>query len=134
MAAVFKSILVAAALLVVGFGAPGAVWARFPFPPNQWRKPGATTSSESIIALPRHAFTDHIWVNSKLAQAPRSVDTWKGRSKFEVLEVATAARAVKLAEEVRASAATKCAAITKVVPGKSVRPRFMFPASSLDWH
>ena len=129
MAVVFKAMLVAAALLLVGFGAAGEAWARFTFPPNQWRKAGATTSYESIITLPRQAFTDHIWVNSKLAQAPRYVDTWKGRSKFEVLQVATAARDLHLAEEVRASAAKKAAAISKAGPSKGVRPRFMFQPS-----
>lgn len=129
MAAVLKFILVVAALLVVDFGAAGEAWARFTFPPNQWRKAGATTSSEPIITLPRPAFTDHIWVNSKLAQAPRYVDTWTGRSKFEVLQVATAARDLHLAEEVRASAAKKGAAISKVGPSKGVRPRFMFQPS-----
>lgn len=131
MAAVFKSILVAAALMLVGFGAAGAVWAkgnRFFFPAQRYDCRGAIASPVPVASVPRSAFTEHLWVNSTLAQAPMYVDSLNARLTLEEkeAEAAAAARRLSLMEESRASAAKRAAAAAQVAASKGGRPRFKF--------
>jgi hypothetical protein len=118
--AVFKSILVAAAVLLVGFGAAGAVWARcFERPPNRWlidNSKGPKTvetnkfvpdrspiSVEAKLFPPDQAFADHVWVNSTLVQAPKYVDAPNARLVVKPKETeAGIARGRKVVEEIMA--------------------------------
>ncbi|MDP3510209.1 MAG: hypothetical protein Q8T09_19720 [Candidatus Melainabacteria bacterium] len=131
MLVISKSILVAAALVLVGFGAAGAVWAkgnRFFFPPQRYDCSGAIASPVPVASVPRSAFTEHLWVNSELVQAPMYVDSLNARLTLEEKEAEAAAdaRRLSLMEESRASAAKRAAAAAKAVTGSGGRPRFMF--------
>ncbi|MBP9091948.1 hypothetical protein KBI23_13060 [bacterium] len=130
MAAVFKSMLVAAALVLVGFGAAGAVWAedsRFCFPPQRYDCRGAINSPSPVASIPRAAFNEHIWVNSTLAQAPMYVDSLNARLTLEEKEAeAAAARNRKSLEDMMSLAQKRAAAAAKAVTGSGGRPRFMF--------
>ncbi len=133
MAAVFKSMLVAAALLVVGFGAVWAKGNRFFFPAQRYDCRGAINSPSPVASIPRAAFNEHIWVNSTLAQAPMYVDSLNARLTLEEKEVeATAARNRKSLEDMMSRAqkrASEPSTTTSagVVNGK--RPRVMFQPS-----
>ncbi len=122
--------LVAAALLLVGFGAAGAVWAkgsRFCFPPQRYDCRGAINSPSPVASIPRAAFNEYIWVNSTLVQAPMYVDSLNARLTLEEKEAEAAAdaRRLSLMEESRASAAKRAAA-AQVAASKGGRPRFKF--------
>ena len=145
VAAVFKSMLVAAALSLVGFGAAGEAWARcFEQPPNRWlidKGNGPKTvetskfvpdrspiSVEAKLFAPDQAFADHVWVNSTLVQAPKYVDAPNARLTLEekAAEAAAAARRLILMKESRASAAKRAAAAAQVAASRGGSPRFKF--------
>lgn len=136
MAAVFESMLVAAALLLVGLGAAGAVWAkanRFFVPPQIYVCRGDIEIPNPVASVPRAAFNEHVWVNSTLARAPMYVDSLNARLTLEEKEAeATAARNRKSLEDMMSLAqkrASEPSTTTSagVVNGK--RPRFMFQPS-----
>ena len=103
MAAVFKSILVAAALLLVGFGVAGAVWS-FDFNgPCRFAGRPATP----IARWPRAAYPNHVWVSPGVVQAPTFVNSWRLPSQFAVLQVARAALESKLANDLNTSTASE---------------------------
>jgi hypothetical protein len=106
VAAVFKSMLVAAALMLVGFGGAGAVWAedsRFAFPPQRYDCRGAINSPSPVASIPRAAFNEYIWVNSTLAQAPMYVDSLNARVVVKPKETeAEIARGRKIVAEIMA--------------------------------
>ncbi len=131
MAAVFKSMLVAAALLLVGFGADGAAWAkgnRFFFPAQRYDCRGAIDSPKPVASVPRAAFNEHVWVNSTVVQAPMYVDSLNARLTLEEkeAEAAAAARRLILMKESRASAAKRAAAAAQVAASRGGSPRFKF--------
>ncbi len=146
MAAVFKSILVAAAVLLVGFGAAGAVWARcFERPPNRWlidNSKGPKTvetnkfvpdrspiSVEAKLFPPDQAFADHVWVNSTLVQAPKYVDAPNARLVVKPKETeAGIARGRKVVEEIMARIPKSSVETPEsdVGGGGGPRPRFSF--------
>ena len=132
MAAVSKSMLVAAAVLVVGFGAAGAVWAkgnRFFVPPQIYVCRGDTESPNPVASVPRAALNEHVWVNSTLVQAPMYVDAPNARLvvKRKATE-ADIARGRKVVEEImaripRSSLETPAG---DVGGGGGPRPKFAF--------
>lgn len=136
MAAVLKSMLVAAALVLVGFDAAGAVWAkgnRFFFPAQRYDCRGAINSSSPVASIPRAAFNEHVWVNSELVQAPMYVDSLNARLTLEEKEAeATAARNRKSLEDM-ISLAQKRASEPSTTTSAGVvnrkRPRFIFQPS-----
>lgn len=151
MAAVFKSILVAAAMLVVGFGAAGAVWAEdrhFVFPPNLYLAGNAAAKANpnvnpDLSSLPsretspvnplqRPAFCDHVWVNSKLLQAPTYTNAPKAWTASSLKEAADAARSRKSVKDMMSRAQKRASDLSKSTSGgagNGQRPRFMFKPS-----
>lgn len=74
MAAVSKSMLVAAVLLLVGFGAAGAVWAdgkRFAFTPNGCRS--GNKFAKPMTPWPRTALAQDTAMHSDSLESPRKI-------------------------------------------------------------
>jgi hypothetical protein len=151
VAVVFKSMLVAAALLLVGFGAAGAVWAEdrhFVFPPNLYLSGNAAAKvnpdvnpdhnsspifePSPVAPVQRPAFSDHVWVNSKLLQAPTYTNAPKAWTASSLKEAADAARSRKSVKEMMSRAQKRASELSKSTSGgagKGQRPRFMFKPS-----
>lgn len=132
MSVISKSMLVAAALVLVGFGAAGAVWAkgnRFFVPPQIYVCRGDIEIPNPVASVPRAAFNDHVWVNSTLVQAPKYVDVPNARLVVKPKETeADIAHGRKIVEEIMARIPKSSAETPEgVVGGCGVsRPRFAF--------
>ncbi len=132
MSVISKFMLIAAALVLVGFGAAGAVWAkgnRFFVPPQIYVCRGDIEIPNPVASVPRAAFNEHVWVNSTLVQAPMYVDAPIARLVVKPKETqAEIARGRKVVEEIMARIPKSSVETPEsyVGGGGGPRPRFAF--------
>lgn len=132
MSVISRFILVAAGVLLVGFWAAGAVWAkgnRFFVPAQIYVCRGDTESPNPVASVPRAAFNEHVWVNSTLVQAPMYVDAPNARLVVKPKETeADIARGRKIVEEIKARIPKSSVETPEgdVVGGGGSRPKFAF--------